>query len=138
MFCTNAVWKKPAVSGKVIDSDAVYESLIRPAIIDAELEPLRADEEMTGIYQRTHFMRVCHCRPHNTANANVFYELGIQHAIRSTATILLFAMDTGPLPFDVASPRNISYEIDADGKPGNIAATTTVLSKRLCAARRGI
>jgi hypothetical protein len=39
---------KPDASGALIDFDAVYSDLIVPAIRDAELEPLRADEEMTG------------------------------------------------------------------------------------------
>ena len=40
--------KKPNVAGSIIDFDSVYKDLFAPAIIDAGLEPLRADEEMTG------------------------------------------------------------------------------------------
>jgi len=42
--------KKPAAGGTVIDFDAVYRDLIAPAISDAELDPIRADEEMSGAY----------------------------------------------------------------------------------------
>jgi hypothetical protein len=40
--------KKPAPSGAQVDFDAVYRDLIAPAIAEAGLEPLRADEEVTG------------------------------------------------------------------------------------------
>ncbi|HNL91073.1 MAG TPA: hypothetical protein PKH05_18475, partial [Nitrospira sp.] len=40
--------KKPAAEGRLVDFDAVYDQLIRPAIVAAGLEPLRADQEMTG------------------------------------------------------------------------------------------
>jgi hypothetical protein len=40
--------KKPDATGAMIDFDAVYRDLIAPAIEEAGLESLRADEEMTG------------------------------------------------------------------------------------------
>jgi hypothetical protein len=39
---------KPAAGGATIDFDTVYKELIVSAIEQAGLEPLRADEEMTG------------------------------------------------------------------------------------------
>src|SRR5258708_19722608 len=39
---------KPDGSGGSIDFDAVYRDIIEPAIRASELDPLRADEEMTG------------------------------------------------------------------------------------------
>ena len=40
--------KKPDASGVQIDFDAVYRDFIAPAIEGASLQPVRADEEMTG------------------------------------------------------------------------------------------
>ena len=40
--------KKAIPSGATVDFDAVYEELIAPAIHAAGMEPLRADEEVTG------------------------------------------------------------------------------------------
>ncbi|GJL64199.1 MAG: hypothetical protein NPIRA04_28530 [Nitrospirales bacterium] len=40
--------KKRNTAGSLIDFDEVYQTLIRPAIEEADLEPLCADEEMTG------------------------------------------------------------------------------------------
>ena len=102
--------KKPAISGILVDFDAVYQELIAPAIRAAGLEPLRADEEMAGgIIHKPMFERLILCEyaiaDLTTANANVFYELGLRHAIRPSSTLLLFAKDTGQLPFDVAPLR---------------------------------
>jgi hypothetical protein len=53
---------KPNAAGSLIDFDAVYQDLIAPAIADAELEPLRADEEMTdGIIHKPMFERLILC-----------------------------------------------------------------------------
>ena len=57
--------QKPTSSGKIIDFDAVYHDLIAPAISAADLEPLRADEEMAGgiihkpMYERLILVRIC-------------------------------------------------------------------------------
>jgi tetratricopeptide (TPR) repeat protein len=51
------------------------------------------------------------------ANANVFYELGVRHAVRPYSTILLYAQGTMQLPFDVNSLRAIPYILDQSGKP---------------------
>jgi hypothetical protein len=71
-----------------------------------------------------------------TANANLFYELGLRHAMRPASTVLLFAKDTGQLPFDVAPLRGMPYEIGADGKPDNVAAVTSAIAERLNEARK--
>lgn len=133
--------RKPAISGKMIDFDAVYRDLIAPAIKAAELEPLRADEEMAGgIIHKPMFERLILCEyavaDLTTANANVFYELGLRHAVRPASTVLLFAKDAGQLPFDLAPLRGIHYEIGADGKPNNAVAATAALAERLNEARK--
>jgi hypothetical protein len=40
--------QKPDGSGAIVDFDAVYHTLVKPAIDAVELEPVRADEEMAG------------------------------------------------------------------------------------------
>ena len=40
--------QKSDAAGSTVDFDAVYRQLIHPAIVDAEMEPIRADEEVTG------------------------------------------------------------------------------------------
>lgn len=133
--------KKPAVSGIIVDFDAVYQELIAPAIRAAGLEPLRADEEMTGgIIHKPMFERLILCEyaiaDLTTANANVFYELGLRHAVRPSSTLLLFAKDTGQLPFDVAPLRSLPYDLGADGKPKDPEIAVASLTTKLQEARQ--
>src|SRR5687768_10952777 len=135
--------KKPDSAGATIDFDAVYRDLIAPAVRDAGLEPLRADEEMAGgIIHKPMFERLILCEyavaDLTTANANVFYELGLRHAVRPASTMLLFGKDAGQLPFDVVPLRGIPYEIGVDGKPENVAAARAALTERLNEAREQV
>lgn len=132
--------QKPSVGGATIDFDAVYKDLIAPAIKQAGLEPLRADEEMTGgVIHKPMFERLILCEfavaDLTTANANVFYELGVRHAVRPWSTVLLFAEGGTQLPFDVAPLRAIPYRLSADGKPADPGAVTPVIAQRLAQAR---
>lgn len=133
--------RKPAASGLTVDFDSVYETLIKPAVIAAGLEPLRADEEMAGgIIHKPMFERLVLCEyavaDLTSANANVFYELGLRHAVRPWATQLLFAEGLGQLPFDVAMLRALPYKLGADGKPVDVAISCTALTKRLQEAKQ--
>jgi tetratricopeptide (TPR) repeat protein len=130
---------KPDASGALIDFDAVYADLIAPAIRDAELDPLRADEEMTGgMIHKAMFERLILCEyavaDLTTLNANVFYELGVRHAFRPHTTILLFA-EGRRLPFDVSPLRALPYQLDESGKLANAGRTQAKLAELLRAAR---
>src|SRR6266481_9941591 len=99
--------QKPGAGGAVIDFDAVYHDLIKPAVDAAGLEPLRADEEQAGgIIHKPMFERLILCdyavADLTGANANVFYELGLRHGIKPASTVLVLADGGGALPFDVA------------------------------------
>jgi len=133
--------KKPAADGRVVDFDAVFESLIKPAVVAAGLEPLRADEEMTGgVIHKPMYERLILCEyavaDLTTANANVFYELGLRHAIRPASTVLLFAQGLGQLPFDVAPLRAVPYQLGADGKPSANGSDLDMLTDKLRDARK--
>jgi tetratricopeptide (TPR) repeat protein len=131
--------RKPAESIASIDFDAVYSELIAPAIRAAGLEPIRADEEMTGgIIHKPMFERLLLCdyavADLTLANANVFYELGVRHAVRPYSTVLLFASGTR-LPFDVQPQRGIPYSLSPEGGPADSEAVAKQLTDRLIAAR---
>jgi hypothetical protein len=131
---------KPAAGGATINFDTVYKEMIAPAIEDAGLEPLRADEEMTGgVIHKPMFERLILCEfavaDLTTANANVFYELGVRHSVRPWSTILLFAEGGTQLPFDVAPLRAVPYRLDATGSPADPAAARDVIKTRLTEAR---
>ena len=132
--------RKTAANGLLIDFDAVYRDLIAPAISDARLEPIRADEEQTGgVIHTPMFERLILCEyavaDLTTANANVFYELGVRHAVRPWSTVLVFAEGMGQLPFDVAPLRGLPYRLTPEGAPDT--AVRSALARRLKDARAG-
>jgi len=131
---------KPDPNGLLIDFDTVYQQLIAPAIRGAQLEPLRADEEVSGgIIHKPMFERLVLCEyavaDLTTANANVFYELGVRHAVRPGSTVLIFAGGTR-LPFDVAPLRGLPYALDSSGKPANVDPARAELTARLNVAKQ--
>jgi hypothetical protein len=133
--------RKPGVGGAVIDFDAVYQQLFAPAIRDAGLEPLRADEEQAGgIIHKPMYERLILCEyavaDLTGANANVFYELGLRHGIKPASTVLSFAAGAA-LPFDVGPLRGLPYTLGADGTPAAVEADRAALAERLRAARQG-
>ena len=133
--------RKSDATGVTVDFDVVYRELIAPAIREAKLEPIRADEEMTGgIVHKPMFERLILCEyalaDLTFANANVFYELGVRHAVRPFSTVLLFASGTR-LPFDVELDRGLPYSLSSAGLPLDIEMTTKRIAEKLVAARDG-
>lgn len=131
--------QKPDGTGRLIDFDEVYYELIKPAIIAAELEPVRADEEKGGgIIHKPMFERLVMCEyavaDLTTANANVFYELGVRHATRPWTTVVVFA-DESRLPFDVAPLRGLPYSMTDAGRLTNADNALAELTERLRDAR---
>jgi hypothetical protein len=100
---------------------------------------LRADDELAGgIIHKPMFERLILCEyavaDLTAANANVFYELGIRHAVKPATTVLLFS-EKSRLPFDVALLRALPYALNAAGAPENADASKRDLVKQLRAAR---
>ena len=130
---------KPDGRGGSVDFDAVYEDLLAPAIRAAELEPLRADQELVGglihkpMYERL-ILSDYAVADLTTANANVFYELGVRHAVRPFSTVLVSA-EVKRVPFDLAPDRVLPYALDGAGRPANAEGDRALLSKALEAAR---
>jgi hypothetical protein len=131
--------EKPDGMGGTVNFDAVYENIIRPAVTEAEMEIIRADEELEGgIIHKPMFERLILCEyavaDLTTANANVLYELGIRHAARPKSTALVFAKGFR-LPFDVAPLRGIPYQLSAGGIPSQVSGTRRLIKERLLEAR---
>ena len=125
---------KPDGRGKKVDFDAVYADLLAPAIREAGLEPLRADQELVGgiihkpMYERL-ILADYAIADLTTINANVFYELGVRHAVRPYATVLVSA-DVKRVPFDLAPDRVLPYALDANGRPANAADDREIWPRR--------
>lgn len=133
--------KKSGLSGTLVDFDAIYRDLIAPAIADAGFEPVRGDEGMAGgLIHKSMFERLIFSKfvvaDLTTADANVFYELGVRHAVRPWSTVLIFSKGGCQLPFDVAPLRALPYTLTPEGAPADPGAARGALSKRLAEARK--
>lgn len=130
---------KPDGRGGSVDFDAVFETLFAPAVREAGLEPLRADQELVGgLIHKPMFERLVLAdyaiADLTTANPNVFYEMGVRHAVRPYSTVLASA-ETKRIPFDLAPDRVLAYSLDERGRPADPGEDGQVLVQALRAAR---
>jgi hypothetical protein len=131
--------RKTDAAGRVTNFDSVFKKIIGPAVEQAGLEPIRADEEkIGGTIHKPMFERLmlCHYAVADItgANPNVFYELGIRHALRPSSTAIVFREGT-VIPFDIALVRGISYKTDAAGEPVDVEGPIAAIAAHLAAAR---
>ena len=130
-FVIRPFGKKADASGTAIDFEQVHEDLIAPALKDAGLgggttgeiiDAGNVREDMFSLIIEADLV-VCDITVHN---ANVFYELGIRHALRKRRTVLIKG---GPVsdatPFDVLTDRYVPYNI------GDAAAARITLASAI-------
>jgi tetratricopeptide (TPR) repeat protein len=103
-----------------VDFDAVYRDLIRPALRDGGFEVFRADEERrAGDIREDMFQELLVADlvvvDLSIDNPNVWYELGVRHALRARGVIQIQAL-RDYLPFDVYTDRSLRYHL-TDGRP---------------------
>jgi hypothetical protein len=91
-----------------------YESIYKPAIEQAGLQPLRADAEIFGtgkimdqIWRGIHSAQVLVAEL-TSKNPNVFYELGLAHALEKP--VVLVSSNQEDVPFDLRHIRVILYD----------------------------
>src|SRR5919106_1561065 len=103
-----------------IDFNAVFRELIKPALESAGFEVFRADEEMRAGNIRTDMFQELLLADLvvvdlSIDNPNVWYELGVRHALRARGTIQI-QCQRDYLPFDVFVDRAMRYHIK-NGQP---------------------
>jgi tetratricopeptide (TPR) repeat protein len=129
--------RKPGPDGVEIDFDAVYGQLLKPALEAAGLEVFRADEEQSAGDIRTDMFQELLIADLVVAdltldNPNVWYELGVRHALRARGVVLV----QGPRekqPFDIYTDRKLNYGLQ-NGRPD--PATLAQDQERLTAMAR--
>jgi tetratricopeptide (TPR) repeat protein len=131
--------EKPDGRGGTVAFDAVFEEIFVPAVREAGLRPLRADQELVGgLIHKPMFERLVLAdyaiADLTTANPNVFYELGVRHAVRPYSTVLVES-DAGRIPFDLAPDRVLPYALDGRGRPEDPTRDRQSLVEALRAAR---
>jgi len=97
----------------------IYQQIIKPVAEECDYEVKRADE-LEHLGNITHdIIEWLHASSLVIAdlsgrNANVFYELGVRHALFRAGTIPIIRKGEIP-PFDIAPYRTIFYSIELDG-----------------------
>ncbi|NET59282.1 MAG: hypothetical protein F6K47_25025 [Symploca sp. SIO2E6] len=113
--------KKQRRDGVWIDFNSIYQDLIKPALEEAGFEPFRADEEsssgdiLTDMFQELLLADLV-LTDLSIDNANVFYELGVRHALRKRGLVHI-QCGRAYLPYDIFNVRTLPYNCDANGCP---------------------
>jgi O-acetyl-ADP-ribose deacetylase (regulator of RNase III) len=112
-------------AGGTIHFDRVYEELIDKAVSGLDLDVVRSDDIMRA--GTIHLDMLRHIATAAVAivdltllNPNVFYELGVRHALRPSVTVLIKRKDA-PIPFNIHSERVIEYPAPGSGYEEAIA-----------------
>jgi O-acetyl-ADP-ribose deacetylase (regulator of RNase III) len=111
---------KKDIDGKEIDFEEIYDYVIKPAVESLEgFICLRCDDiEAPGwIHERmlTHIYEdPIAIVDTSTLNANVFYELGVRHALKKSVTVLIHNAGT-TWPFNIAGLNSITYSTGPKG-----------------------
>lgn len=103
-----------------IDFDAVYAEFLKPALEEAGFEVFRADEEERAGDIRTDMFQELLLADLVVVdltldNPNVWYELGVRHALRARG-VLLVQSERAYQPFDTYTDRKLRYRLK-DGRP---------------------
>ena len=103
-----------AGEARVLDMDATYEAIIKPAVVDAGLECIRADEVLhSGVIDDPMYRMLLRSdlvvADISTANVNAVYELGVRHALRPARTIMMIE-DRADFSFDLNHTATFTYE----------------------------
>lgn len=93
-------------TGRTLDLDKTYKHIIKPSVLAAGLECVRADEIIHAgnidlpIFEQllTAELMICDL---STLNPNVLYELGVRHALRPRSTIVIAEDGIRTFPFDI-------------------------------------
>lgn len=117
-FVIRGFGEKLDTQGRKIDFEAVDKALIAPALRGCQLQGNTTAEVLGagGIHQdmfqlilQEEFV-LCDITVHNP---NVFYELGVRHALRKRRTVLIKGRPSADAtPFDIAGARYLAYDLD--------------------------
>lgn len=120
VFVTMPFGNKTGYDGTPIDFDAIYNDLLKPAIEAAGLSAFRADQERaagdinTDLFQELLIADLV-VADLTLDDPNVWYELGVRHALRARGIVLIQG-PRGGQPFDNYTDRRLDYNLK-DGAP---------------------
>jgi len=101
-------------TNRMIDLDATYLEIIKPAVQELGYQCVRADEIVeNGLIDKSMYMLLFAAdiviADISTANPNAIFELGVRYVCKPTSTIVI-QENKGQFPFDLNHIRVLSYE----------------------------
>lgn len=117
-FIIRPFGQKDDSEGKTFDFEKTHNDLIAPALKAADLgggttgeilDSGNIREDMFALILEADLV-ICDI---TLQNANVFYELGIRHALRKKSTIMIKALESADkTPFDILTDRYLAYKAE--------------------------
>ena len=123
------------IDGQDVDFDRVYETVIQPAVTGAGLACIRCDDLLEpGWIPARMLKHILEDRvavvDTSTWNANVFYELGVRHALKKSVTVLI-RRDGTSSPFNIQGLSSVSYGTTPDSAAAAIAGIKGAITSGL-------
>jgi O-acetyl-ADP-ribose deacetylase (regulator of RNase III) len=111
--------KKKDIDGYEVDFDHVYHELIYKAVKELGVDCERCDEIIgTGSIHKKMFRGIFDADVSvvdiTSLNPNVFYELGVRHALHKYVTLVIRKNSSLPIPFNINGLTILGYDIDSD------------------------
>ncbi|HKY54941.1 MAG TPA: macro domain-containing protein [Anaerolineales bacterium] len=111
--------KKKDIDGYEVDFDRVYHELIYKAVKELGVDCERCDEIIdTGAIHKKMFRGIFDADVSvvdiTSLNPNVFYELGVRHALHKYGTLVIRRNSNLPIPFNISGLSILGYDIDSD------------------------
>jgi len=123
---------------RVLNLNRTYETIIEPAVTAAGLECIRADKIIHStvidkpMYENLYSADLV-IADLSTANPNALYELGVRHALKPHATIVI-SEDKGTFPFDLNHVSIAKYEhLGKDIGFGEVMRMRVVIGEKIAA-----
>ena len=109
--------KKKDADGTEVDFDYIYDELIEKAVKSIGMECERCDKIIdTGSIHFKMFHGIFEAAVAvvdiTTLNANVFYELGVRHALNKHVTLVIRRNVPQPPPFNINGLNVVGYDLD--------------------------
>ena len=107
-------------TGRTLDLDKTYKNIIKPAVEEAGLKCVRADDIIHSgpidvpMYEQLLSADVV-VADLSTSNKNAYYELGVRHALKPYTTIIICENGVTSLPFDLNHVVIRTYQHLGDG-----------------------
>lgn len=124
-----------AEAGPKIDFDAVFDTLVAPALAAVGADPVRAVTPAAGASVPDRLLEqlvLCDLAVVDLTGADpsAFHAVGLREGIRPTGTVLLHAADQ-PAPLHTVRIATLAYRLASAGSPADAAKATRRLSEML-------